>query len=126
MGPLTIVVPVELEDEAVQATRSAEFPQTFAVGDANGIAATGAAVNPHFLRTYNIVTSGFLSGDANDWWLVDASNESPIKVWVPEVGRPTLNIWTNPATGNTELSCSFYMKVFCDAPVAGIVGSSVA
>jgi len=126
MGPLTIVVPVELEDEAVQATRSAEFPQTFSAGDENGFAATGAAVNPHFLRNYNIVTSGFLSGDANDWWLVDASNESPLKVWVPEVGKPTLNIWVNPATGNTELSCSFYLKVFCDTPVAGIVGSSVS
>ena len=122
MGNLALVVPIELEDEAIQATRSAELitTQTSSV-----TAATGATINPHSLRGYQIITSGYLS-DSSDWFLVDASTqESPVKVWVPAAGAPKLNVWQNP-NGNTELSVSFFMRVFIDAPVAGIVGSSVA
>jgi len=119
-GALTLVVPVDLEDAAITAAKSRELPTTF-----SATSATGANMNPQSTRSYEIVASGHLS-DANDWWLIDGTRESPIKVWVPEVGRPQLTIWQNPGTGNLELGCSFYMKVFCDAPPVGIVGSSVS
>ena len=122
MGPLALVVPIELEDEAVQATRSAEVVTT-QVADVT--AATGATINPHVLRSYQIITSGYLT-DANDFYLIDASTQdSPVKVWVPAVGAPKLTVWDNP-NGNTELAVSFWFKCFIDTPVAGIVASSVA
>lgn len=116
-GPSTLVVSPKNRAIAAKLCDSAELL-------ASGTSTSGAVFmgnqNPNTGLGY--VVSSHLTADDDDWWVVD-NTAAPIKVWVPF--SPTISITEN-TSAQTVLTCSVWLKAFCDAPANGIIGANVA
>ena len=116
-GPSTLVVSPKNRAVAAKLCDSAELL-------ASGTSTSGAVFmgnkNPN--QGLGYVVSSHLTADDDDWWLLD-NTAAPIKVWVPFT--PSISITEN-TSAQTVLTCSVWLKAFCDAPANGIIGANVA
>ena len=92
----------------------------------NNAAVSGANINAQAGRPYSVIVSPYLAGSGveDDWFLVETGAQSPLVVW--QAQAPKLVIEEHAINQTIEMSVSMYLKVYCQTPPAGIIGSNMS